>query len=77
VGWTLICAPAATPKPIIDTLNAAFAAAAQTPEVHALMLQLGTLPVKSAPPAELKPWLAVEVDRWGKLVERAGVAKTL
>jgi tripartite-type tricarboxylate transporter receptor subunit TctC len=77
VGWTLVCAPAGTPKPILDTLSAAFAAAAETPEVHALMLQLGTLPVKSAPPDELKPWLASEIDRWGKLVERAGVAKSL
>jgi len=77
VGWTLVCAPAATPKPILDTLSAAFAAAAETPEVHALMLQLGTLPVKSESPAELKPWLASEIDRWGKLVERAGVAKSL
>jgi tripartite-type tricarboxylate transporter receptor subunit TctC len=42
-----------------------------------VMLQLGTLPVKSAPPAELKSWLASEIDRWGKLVEKAGVAKSL
>jgi tripartite-type tricarboxylate transporter receptor subunit TctC len=77
VGWTLVCAPAATPKPILDTLSAAFGAATEAPEVHALMLQLGTLPVKSPSPAELKPWLAAEIDRWGKLVERAGVAKSL
>jgi tripartite-type tricarboxylate transporter receptor subunit TctC len=76
-GWTLICAPAATPQPILDTLSAAFASAADTPEAHAVMLQLGTLPVKSAPPAELKFWLASEIDRWGKLVEKAGVAKSL
>ncbi len=77
VGWTLVCVPAGTPKPILDTLSAAFAAAAEAPEVHALMLQLGTLPVNSPSPAELKPWLAAEIDRWGKLVERAGVAKSL
>jgi tripartite-type tricarboxylate transporter receptor subunit TctC len=77
VGWTLVCAPAATPVPIVETLNAALVAAAETPDVHALMIELGTLPVKSQSSAELRPWLASEVDRWGKLVERAGVAKSL
>jgi tripartite-type tricarboxylate transporter receptor subunit TctC len=77
VGWTLVCVPAATPKPIQARLSEALDAAAHTPEVQALMLQLGTLPVKSLPPAELTPWLASEIDRWGKLVEKAGVAKSL
>ena len=44
---------------------------------RALMLQLGMLPVNSLPPAELTSWLASEIDRWGKLVEKAGVAKSL
>jgi tripartite-type tricarboxylate transporter receptor subunit TctC len=77
VGWTLVCVPAATPKPIQAKLGEALDAAAHTPEVQALMLQLGTLPVESPPPAELTPWLASEIDRWGKLVEKAGVAKSL
>ncbi len=77
VGWTLVCVPAATPKPIQARLNEALGAAAHTPEVQALMAQLGTLPVTSPSPAELTPWLASEIDRWGKLVEKAGVAKSL
>jgi tripartite-type tricarboxylate transporter receptor subunit TctC len=77
VGWTLVCVPAATPKPIQARLGEALSAAAHTTEVQALMLQLGTLPVTSPSPAELTPWLAGEIDRWGKLVEKAGVAKSL
>ena len=77
VGWTLVCVPAATPKPIVAKLGEALGAAAHTPQVKALMQQLGTLPVNSPPPAELTLWLASEIDRWGKLVERAGVAKSL
>ena len=77
VGWTLICAASATPKPIIETLSAALAAAAETPDVHSLMVKLGTLPVKSPSPSELQTFLASEIDRWGKLIERAGVAKSL
>jgi tripartite-type tricarboxylate transporter receptor subunit TctC len=77
VGWTLICAPVATPKPIVDRLSAELAAAAETPEVHSLIVKLGTIPVQSPSPAELQKFLASEIDRWGNLIERAGVAKTL
>jgi tripartite-type tricarboxylate transporter receptor subunit TctC len=77
VGWTLICAPTATPKPIIDRLASELSAAAQTPDVQSLIIKLGNLPVKSPSPAELQTFLASEIDRWGKLVERAGVAKSL
>jgi len=77
VGWTLICAPGATPKPIIDRLNSELAAAAETPEVHSLIIQLGALPVKNPSPIELQAFLSSEIDRWGKLIERAGVAKSL
>jgi tripartite-type tricarboxylate transporter receptor subunit TctC len=77
VGWTLILAPTGTPKPIIDRLSTELAAAAQTPDVQALIVRLGTIPVKSPTPAELEQFLATEIDRWGKLIERAGMAKTL
>jgi tripartite-type tricarboxylate transporter receptor subunit TctC len=77
VGWTLICAPAATPKPIVDRLSDELAKAAAAPEVHELMVKLGTIPVKSPPPAELQTFLASEIARWGDLIRRAGVADTL
>ncbi len=76
-GWTLVCAPARTPQPIIDKLSAEIGMAAQTPEVRALIIKLGTLPVKSPQPPELKVFLAAEIDRWGKLIERSGAAKSL
>jgi len=77
VGWTVMCTPAATPKPIVDKLAAALDAAAETPQVQALIVKLGTIPVHSPPPAELGAFLAAEVDRWGDLIKRAGVANTL
>jgi tripartite-type tricarboxylate transporter receptor subunit TctC len=77
VGWTLISAPVATPKPIIDRLSAELSAAAQAPDVQALIVRLGTIPVKSPTPAELEKFLAAEIGRWGNLIERAGMANTL
>src|SRR5262245_46572241 len=77
VGWTLICGPAETPKPIVDRLSAELSMAAQSPDVQALIVKQGTIPVKSPSPAELQKFLASEIDRWGDLIQRAGVAKSL
>ena len=73
----MICAPAATPKPIVERLNAELKKAAAVPEVQSLMIKLGTVPVQSPPPAELQKFLASEIERWGDLIKRAGVANTL
>jgi tripartite-type tricarboxylate transporter receptor subunit TctC len=76
VGWTMICAPSATPKPVIDRLHAELKAVAATPEIRDVIVRIGTIPVDSPPPAELQTFLAAEIDRWGRLIERAGLAKT-
>ena len=76
VGWTLICAPSATPKPLIDRLAAELMAVATMPETRAVIERLGLIPVDSAPPAELQKFLAAEIDRWGDLIERSGLAKS-
>jgi hypothetical protein len=74
VGWTMICAPSATPKPVIDRLHAELKAVAATPEVREVIVRIGTIPVASPPPAELQKFLASEIDRWGSLIQRAGLA---
>jgi tripartite-type tricarboxylate transporter receptor subunit TctC len=76
VGWTMICAPSATPKPLIDRLYTELKAVAATPEVRDLIIRIGTIPIDSPSPAELQKFLASEIDRWGGLIQRAGLAKT-
>jgi len=76
-GWTLICTATGTPRSTIDKLAEAIEAAAEQPDVKKLITQIGMLPTKSPPPDQLKAFLAQEIDRWGKLIERAGAAKTL
>ena len=39
VGWTMICAPAATPKPIVDRLHAELKAVAAMPDIQAMIDQ--------------------------------------
>jgi tripartite-type tricarboxylate transporter receptor subunit TctC len=76
MGWTLIGVPSATPQPIIDRLYTELKAVAALPEIKALMVKLGTIPVDSPPPPELQKFLAKEIDHWGKIIERAGVQKS-
>jgi tripartite-type tricarboxylate transporter receptor subunit TctC len=75
-GWTMICVPSATPRPIVDRLQAELTAAAAMPDIRALMIRLGVIPVDSPPPAALQKFLASEIDRWGGIIEKAGVAKS-
>jgi tripartite-type tricarboxylate transporter receptor subunit TctC len=74
VGWLLMAAPAGTPKPIVDRLHAELKIAATLPDIHKQMIDLGTIPVDSPPPAELKNFLASEIARWGSIIDKAGVA---
>jgi tripartite-type tricarboxylate transporter receptor subunit TctC len=76
-GWTLICAPGATPPATIDKLAATLAAAVEESEVRDLVVRIGMVPTKSPPPDQLKGFLASEIERWGRLIERAGAAKSL
>jgi tripartite-type tricarboxylate transporter receptor subunit TctC len=76
VGWLLICAPGETPRLAIDRLAAEIKVVAAMPEIRDLMVKLGTIPVESAPPRELQRFLALEIERWGGIIEKAGVAQS-
>jgi tripartite-type tricarboxylate transporter receptor subunit TctC len=76
VAWTMMAVPAATPKPVVDRLHAELKAAVAAPDIQALIVRLGTIPVDSPSPAELQKFLAAEIDRWGDIIERAGVAQS-
>ena len=76
VGWALMVAPAGTPGAILDRLHMELKFAAQLPEIRRQMIDLGTIPVDSPPPIELKRFLAAEIDRWGGIIEKAGVARS-
>ena len=67
---------AGTPQPIVDRLYTEIKTVAALPEIKALMVKLGTIPVDSPPPPELQKFLASEIDHWGRIIERAGVQKS-
>jgi tripartite-type tricarboxylate transporter receptor subunit TctC len=76
VGWAMLAVPSATPKPAVERLQAELKAVIAMPEIAELVVRLGTIPVDTPPPDELQKFLATEIERWGDIIERAGVAKS-
>jgi tripartite-type tricarboxylate transporter receptor subunit TctC len=74
VAWTMLVAPANTPKDIVSTLYAQTKAIVALPEVQARLIETGNIPLSSPPPEELRAYVKSEIVRWGKVVQQAGIA---
>ncbi|MBT2334861.1 tripartite tricarboxylate transporter substrate binding protein [Variovorax paradoxus] len=70
--WFMVFAPAATPKPVIDKLNAALNQALASPAVVARMTKEGFDPIPSTP-AQARARLEKELPQWAKLVKERGI----
>jgi tripartite-type tricarboxylate transporter receptor subunit TctC len=70
--WTGIIAPAGTPKPIIDKLNAASNKALQSDAFKARIAEIGD-DVGGGTPEELGALMASDSKKWGEVIERAGI----
>src|SRR6478609_8717092 len=67
--WLGLMAPAGTPKPIIDKLNAAVNAAIRRPEIVKLWTQQGAVPM-SMTPAEFDKFLRGDIVKWAEVVKK-------
>ena len=74
VSWLALVAPAATPAEIVDMLHAEVKAIMAEPAVQQKFIDLGNIPLVSPPPDELRRYVKSEIVRWGKVVEKAGLA---
>ncbi len=70
--WLGVVAPAGTPQPIIDKLNAALRESLAPPETRALLDKLGA-EVKAGTPDEFKQMLAEELAKWTAVVKSAKI----
>jgi tripartite-type tricarboxylate transporter receptor subunit TctC len=70
--WFIVFAPAKTPRPVIDKLNAALRQALDTPAVRQRMVKEGYDPMPSTP-AEARKRLETEMPVWAKLVKDRGI----
>ena len=67
--WLGLMAPAGTPKPIIDKLNAAVNAAVKRPDVVKLWTQQGAVPM-SMSPEEFDKFLRGDIVKWAEVVKK-------
>jgi tripartite-type tricarboxylate transporter receptor subunit TctC len=71
-GWLGVAAPAKTPKPIIDKLNAAIKKALETPSVADRLTELG-LQVKRTPPSEFATFIDQEINNYRNIITSAKI----
>jgi tripartite-type tricarboxylate transporter receptor subunit TctC len=71
-SWFAIMAPAGTPAPIVKKISEDIASILKTPEMQARWQTLGAIPITSTP-AELDAIIRSDADRYGKILQAAGV----
>ncbi|MFZ2160306.1 MAG: tripartite tricarboxylate transporter substrate binding protein [Bradyrhizobium sp.] len=67
--WLGLMAPASTPKPIIDKLNAAVNAAIKRPDIVKLWAQQGAVAM-SMSPEEFDKYLRGDIVKWAEVVKK-------
>ncbi|MDR6767808.1 tripartite-type tricarboxylate transporter receptor subunit TctC [Acidovorax delafieldii] len=70
--WFIVFAPAGTPKPIIDKLNATLNQALGTPALKERMAKDGFDPIPSTP-EQARARLETEMPQWAKLIKERGI----
>jgi tripartite-type tricarboxylate transporter receptor subunit TctC len=74
VSWNALFAPAGTPPEVIKTLNQALQEILGEPEVRKRLLELG-IEAKGSTPEEISARLKSDIDKWQKVIEKAGIPK--
>ncbi len=70
--WIGIMAPKGTPQEIVDRLNAEIAKIVAKPEIKAAWAKQGAVPI-TMKPAEFGAFLHSDVEKWAKVMEKAGL----
>lgn len=70
-AWWAVFAPAGTPKPVIDKLNAEFVRVLRAPDVQRRLGELGLVPIGSSP-EQLAATVRADIARWAAVVKKSG-----
>jgi tripartite-type tricarboxylate transporter receptor subunit TctC len=74
VSWNALFAPAGTPPEIVKTLNAALQDILADADVKKRLLELG-IEAKAGTPEALANRVRSDIDKWQKVIEKAGIQK--
>jgi len=72
IGWFGLVAPAGTPRPIVERLNAEVRRALQDPEVKRRAGDAGTEPLTSTPEA-FTAMIREETKKWAEVIKTGGI----
>jgi tripartite-type tricarboxylate transporter receptor subunit TctC len=72
IGWFGAVAPAGTPAPVIERLNAEMAAALAAPDVRERMLAAGVEPLTGTP-QEFAAFIHAENRKWARVIKSARI----
>ena len=72
IAWAGVFAPAGTPPPVVQKLNALFRGALASPEGQTFYTQAGLRP-EPGTPEELAQHVKAQLEKWAVLVKAAGI----
>jgi tripartite-type tricarboxylate transporter receptor subunit TctC len=73
VSWHALLAPAKTPAPIVEKLNAELKRIMSDPEMQKKLSDLGLIPIAPLSTAETVRYIKSETEKWSSLVKRLGL----
>jgi len=72
LGWFALMAPAKTPLPVLDLLNAELNKMIAKPAIVTRFQELGAEPMGGTP-AQAAAYIAAEQEKWGRIIREAGI----
>ena len=70
--WNVILAPAGTPQPIVDRLNAAINKSLADPTVFSSLQKAGIDPTPGSTPQQTAAFLKAELSKWAPIIKASG-----
>jgi tripartite-type tricarboxylate transporter receptor subunit TctC len=74
ISWNALFGPAAIPPDVVNTLNSALRDVLADPEVKKRFNELG-IEARASTPQEIFDRLKADIDKWQKVIEKAGIPK--
>jgi tripartite-type tricarboxylate transporter receptor subunit TctC len=71
-GWYAVFAPAGTPRPIVQRLNAEIVRVLEIPDLKQFLFNQG-LELSPSTPEQLGAQLRSDIARWGKVIRETGI----
>lgn len=71
--WNVVMAPSGTPADVVRRLNQAVNESLRDPALGERLVKLGIVAVSDSTPASTAQTIQLEIDKWAKAVELAGV----